>query len=84
MEGNSHGLFQGSSPASLEEIRKNAKPSVRMAILRLIYKRGSPGILSKSVAHLTATHNVLATRSMIKGPPGICWQLVTSVVFQEH
>jgi hypothetical protein len=38
----SHDLLQG--PASLEEIRKNAKTSVRMAILRLIYKRGSLGI----------------------------------------
>lgn len=70
--------------ASLEEIRKNVKTSVRMAILRLIYKRGSPGILSISVAHLTATFNVLATTSMVKGPPGICWQLVISVVFREH
>jgi hypothetical protein len=84
MEGYGHGLFQGSSPASLEEIRKNARTSVRMAILKLTYKRGSPGILSISVAHLTATLSVFATISMIKVPPDISWQLVTSVAFPEH
>lgn len=83
MEGNGHGLFQGSSPASLEEITRNTKTSVGIAILRPTYKRGSPGILSISAAHLTATLSVLATISIIKGPPDICWQLVTSVVFPE-
>ena len=83
MEGNGHGLFQGSSPASLEEIRRNSKTSVRMAILRPIYKRGSPGILSISVAHLTATLSVLATISINKDHPDICWQLVISVLFPE-
>jgi hypothetical protein len=78
----SHGLFR--DPTSLEEIRKNTKTSVRMAILRFIYKSGSLGILSISVAHLTATLSVLAAISTIKGPPDIRWQLVTSVLFQEH
>jgi hypothetical protein len=80
----SHGLFQGSSPASLEEIRRNSKTSVRMAIFRPIYKRGSLGILNITVAHLTATFSVVAAISIIKDPPDICWQLVNSVVFPDH
>jgi hypothetical protein len=45
----------GTRPASLEDLRKTAKNSVRIASLGLIYNRGSPGILSIRVAHLTAT-----------------------------
>lgn len=48
MAGNGNGLVQGTSPACLMGMRKRAKNSVRMASIRLIQRRGSPGTLGSS------------------------------------
>ena len=70
MEGNGDILIQSPCPTSLGRVKKTEENSIRMACLRLICNRGSPGVASISAVHLCAALSALGSISL----PELCWQ----------